>query len=209
MKNLLFYYTRDISPTLGGVERVVALQYYELAQRDYHVYTIYGKRTCAEDPIPEQYQLPDSDEKKLNTAANIAYIRNFILEKHIDLALNFAAILNKSSLCLIEACSEMGTPVISVLHNTLELPLWNMPIIKTLMEFRFARVIFRKLISIVHKIPFYKGAYYIYKRSKATVVLSPCYVKEFKEIVTKNPKHITYIYNVVRDSRGFRCHHIQ
>ena len=195
MKNLLFYYTCDISPTSGGVQRVVALQCYELSQRGYHIFTVYGKKTGAKDLIPEQYQLPDSDEKRLYTVANIAYIRKFVLEKRIDIVLNFAAVFNKSSLCLVEACSEVGTPIISVLHNTLELPLWNMPIVKALMEYPFARAIFRKLISIIHKNPCYKGACYIYKHAAFTVVLAPCYVKEFKAIVTKNPKNITYIYN--------------
>lgn len=195
MKNLLFYYTCNISATSGGVQRVVALQFYELSKKGYHIFTVYGKKTDAEDLIPEQYQLPDSNEKSFYTIANITYIHKFIVEKHIDVALNFAAVLSKSSLCLVEACKEARIPVISVLHNTLELPLWNIPIIKTLMKHYFARIIFRKLISTVHRNPFYKGARYIYNHAEATVVLSPCYIKEFKEIVIKKPKNISYIYN--------------
>lgn len=195
MKNLLFYYASEISPSLGGVERVVSLLYYELSQRGYHIFTIYGKKIGAKDAIPEQYLLPDSGGRKLYTGSNIEYIQQFIREKHIDVVLNFAAVFNKCSLCLVKACIETGIPFISVLHNTLELPLWNIPIIKFLMEYSFPRFIFRKLISIIHRVPFYKGAYYMYKNSVCTVVLAPCYVEEYKEIVTGKPNNLIYIYN--------------
>lgn len=179
--NLLFYFTCEISPTGGGVERVVSLQYHELTRRGYHVFTVYGKELGRNDAIPDQYLLPVSE--RLDAKENIAYIRNFVRQKNICLAFNFAAILGRSSICLIEACRIEQVPIVSVLHNTLEFALWNFPVVKNLMTYGFIKPLLRRLLGMVHRMPFYKGGCYLHKHAVATIVLAPCYVGEYQRIV--------------------------
>lgn len=179
--NLLFYFTSEISPTGGGVERVVSLQYHELTRRGYHILTIHGKELGNSDAIPDQHLLPVPE--RLDAKENIAYIRNFVRQESICLAFNFAAILSKSSICLVEACRMEQVPIVSVLHNTLEFALWNLPIVRNLMEYGFIKSLLCRLLGTVHRIPFYKGGRYLYKHAVATVVLSPCYIIEYQNII--------------------------
>lgn len=193
MKNILFYYTCDISPSAGGVERVASLQYYELSRKGYKIYTIYGIKQNFDNPIPEQYQLPFS--KQLNAKGNMDFIRTFLEQKHINLVLNFAAIFNKSSVCVVDACKKTGVPIISVLHNTLECTLWKVPLVKSLMKCDWGKRIAIGALKIAHRFPFYKGGLYIYRYASATVVLSPCYIDEYKRIITHKASNIYSIYN--------------
>lgn len=192
MKTILFYYVSEIAPTLGGVERVVSLQYHELTRRGYRVLTIHGRRQGHIDAIPDQYLLPVP--KQLNSKKNITYIRDFIQRENVNIAFNFNAIFSNSSLCLVEACRKGGIPLISVLHNTLEVTLWNMPIIHGLMEHNCGKIFLHRLLALVHRLPFYKGGRYLYNHAAATVVLSPCYISEYKDIIGVD-KNVFSIYN--------------
>lgn len=193
MINILFYFPSEICSSLGGVERVVSLQYYELTQRGYVVFTLYGKMNHDEDSIPNQYRLPVSD--CLSAKENIIYIEHFIKEKSIRIAFNFAAVFNKSSICVVEACKKVGVPIISVLHNTLEFPLWNIPVVKHMMKYTYARRLFVRLWGVIQRLPFYKGGRYIYKNAAATVVLAPCYLDEYKKMIYRKATNVYHICN--------------
>lgn len=179
--SILFYFICEISPTGGGVERVVSLLYQELTRRGYRVLTVHGEEVGRNDAIPDQYLLPVPE--RLDAKENVTYIRNFVRRENVCLVFNFAAILNKSSLCLVEACRMERVPIVSVLHNTLESALWNFPFVKKLMELDFWKPLFRRLLGMVHRIPFYKGGRYLHDFAVATVVLAPCYVDEYRQII--------------------------
>lgn len=179
--NILFYFICEISPTGGGVERVASFQYQELTRKGYHILTVHGKELGSSDTIPDQHLLPVPE--RLDAKENIAYIRDFVRRENVCLAFNFAAILNKSSLCLVEACRVERVPIVSVLHNTLESALWNFPLVKKLMEQDFWKSMFRRLLGMAHRIPFYKGGRYLHDFAAATVVLAPCYVDEYRRII--------------------------
>ena len=193
MKKLLFYFTTEIAPSAGGVERVVALQYQELTNKGYLVFIVYGQKCNVPDSIPNQYQLPIPEQ--LNSLQNITFIQNFIKKFNIDVAFNFAAIFNSSSLCLVEACKQEKTPIISVLHNTLEFPLWNIPVARFFMKQKTGRQILTWILGIIQRFDGYKGGLYLYKNSAATVVLAPCYIKEYQKMICKHASNILAIYN--------------
>ena len=132
MKTILFYYISEIAPTLGGVERVVSIQYNELIRRGYRVLTIHGKSLGRNDAIPNQYELPVPE--RLDSPENIAYISDFVKREVVCIAFNFNAVFNKSSLCLVRACQIEKIPLISVLHNTMDVILWSFPMLNKLME---------------------------------------------------------------------------
>lgn len=193
MKNILFYYISEISPLSGGVERVVATQYQKLTDRGYQIYTIYGIKLNCTDCIPKQYQLPIPD--RLHAKENILFIQNFIQNNNISLVLNFAALFNKGSVCVVEACKGTNVPIISVIHNTMEYLLWKLPLVRNLMKLYVGKEILHGLLKVVHRLPFYKGGLYIYKNAAATVVLSPCYIDEYKSIITRKASNLYSIYN--------------
>lgn len=193
MKKLLFYYISEISPSSGGVERVVSMQYQKLSERGYQIYTIYSIKQNYTDSIPGQYQLPVP--KCLHAKENIQFIQNFIQDNHISLVLNFAALFNKGSVCVVEACKAAGVPVISVIHNTLEYLLWKLPLVRNLMKLSVGKGVLHGLLKVVHRLPFYKGGLYLYKNAAATVVLSPCYIDEYKSIITRKATNLYSIYN--------------
>lgn len=192
MKTILFYYISEIAPMLGGVERMVSIQYCELTQRGYRVLTIHGKRFGRNDAIPNQYQLPVLE--CLDSKENVAYISDFVKREAVCLAFNFAAIFNKSSICLVDACRIEGIPVVSVLHNTLDATLWSIPVVRMLMKHNCGKELLHRLLSIVHQLSFYKGGRYQYENTVATVVLAPCYVLEYKNIIGRTA-NVFPIYN--------------
>lgn len=193
MKNLLFYFISEISPSSGGVERVVSMQYQKLSERGYQIYTIYSIKQNYTDSIPGQYQLPVPD--CLHAKENIQFIQNFIQDNNISLVLNFAALFNKGSVCVVEACKAARVPVISVIHNTLEYLLWKLPLVRNLMKLSVSKGVLHGLLKVVHRLPFYKGGLYLYKNAAATVVLSPCYIDEYKSIITRIATNLYSIYN--------------
>lgn len=196
MKNILFYYIKEIVPNSGGVERVVSMQYQKLSERGYNIFTIYGLKNNNDsdiEPILGQYQLPVPNN--LSSKENIQFIKNFILQNNICIVLNFAALFNKGSICIIEACKVTKVPVISVIHNTQEYLLWKLPFLKNIMKYNFVRNKSHSVLKLIHSFPLYKGGLYIYKNTAATVVLSPCYIDEYKSIIKKKATNIYSIYN--------------
>lgn len=192
MKTILFYFVSEIAPMLGGVERVVSIQYRELSQRGYRVLTLYGKGINRNDAIPDQYPLPVPE--RLNSKENVAYISDFVKREAVCLAFNFGAIFSKSSICLVDACRIEGIPVVSILHNTLDATLWNLPVVSMLMEHGCGKKLLHQLLSMVHRLSFYKGGRYLYENTVATVVLAPCYVLEYKNIIGRLA-NVFSIYN--------------
>lgn len=192
MNRIMFYYIGEIAPSAGGVERVVALMHDQLVKRDFKITIVYAISQHKNDSIGNQVQLPNTE---INSEENIKFLRNLIIANQIDLVLNFAAIFNKSSLPLVLACNKEKVPIISVLHNTLELPLWENPLTKYFMPYRYFHLFLYFFLGIVQRLPFYKGANFIYKHSIATVVLSDCYISQFRKFVAFHANNIFPIYN--------------
>lgn len=193
MKNILFYYIGEISPSVGGAERVISLQYYKLTEMGYHIFTIYGIRRGKDDLIPKQYPLPFPEQ--LDAKENTIFIKDFLEREHINLVLNFAAVFNKSSRSVVEACKIANVPLISVFHNTLKYLLWKLPIVKLLMNYHWGREVLSNVLKVIHRVPFYKGGHYLYKNTSATVLLAPCYLEEFRKIIYKKAINLYSIYN--------------
>lgn len=193
MKNLLFYNGWKIFPTGGGVERVVSLQHRELSRRGYRIFTVYLNPAEGADAIPDQFPLPVPGSA--DAPENMAYLRDFLKRHGIGLALNFIAILNRTSLCLVEACRTEGVPLLSVLHNTLAYPLLGRPFLRPLMERRAGRAVLTGLLNIAHRLPFLKLQRYQYRHSAATVVLASCYVDEYQRMVCRKARNVFPVHN--------------
>ncbi len=189
---LLFFFTQQIAPNAGGVERVVTCMYNELNQRGYEITTLYLKPYVSVDAIPNQIQLPSENGE---SKENKEFVKRIIDLNHFDVSFNFGAIFNKSSRAFVEACYSRNLPTISVYHNTLDWILWINPHTHKLMTHKIARETLRKLYSIYQKFPFIKNARYISRKSAASVVLADCYKKEYIQLIDSSPHHLTAIYN--------------
>lgn len=189
---LLFFFTQQISPNAGGVERVVTCMYDELCKRGFDITTLYLKPFQSEKAIPDQIQLPseygDSPE-------NEKYIRNLLRNTRFNIAINFGAIFNRSSHAFVMACYSENLPIISVYHNTLDWILWLNKYTGLLMRNKTSRAIAQKLYSIYQKFPCIKNARFYSRKSVASVVLASCYKSEFVKLIDSRPNHLTAIYN--------------
>lgn len=191
---LLFFFTQQIAPNAGGVERVVSCMYEELVTRGYEIITLYLRPFHSSKVIPNQIQLPSPDG---DAKINIEFIKELIQSYKFDISINFGAIFNRSSIAFVDACYSMEIPIISVYHNTLDWILWLSPITNKFMHNNYTRAIVRKLYSIYQKIPIpgLKNASYFSKKSAASVVLASCYKKEYLNLIDSKPNHLTAIYN--------------
>ena len=72
---LLFFFTQQIAPNAGGVERIVTCMYEELSKRGFDITTLYLKPFQSQKAIPNQIQLPSIDG---STFENEEYILSLI-----------------------------------------------------------------------------------------------------------------------------------
>ncbi len=189
---LLFFFTQQIAPNAGGVERIVTCMYEELSKRGFDITTLYLKPFQSEKAIPNQIQLPSIDG---STFENEEYIKNILKTNYFNIAFNFGAIFNRSSDAFMKACYSENLPIISVYHNTLDWILWLNKYSIRLMRNKISREIVRKIYSIYQKFPFINNARYYSKKSAASVVLASCYKQEYLKLIDSSPHHLTAIYN--------------
>ncbi len=189
---LLFFFTQQIAPNAGGVERVAACMYEELSKRGFDITTLYLKPFQSEKAIPDQIQLPSEYG---DSYENEEYIRNLLRTTRFNIAINLGAIFNRSSHAFVMACYSENIPIISVYHNTLDWILWLNPYTSVLMRNRISRVITRKLYSFYQKFPYIHNAKYYSQKSAASVVLASCYKSEFVKLINSRPNHLIAIYN--------------
>lgn len=189
---LLFFFTQQIAPNAGGVERVVTCMYEELSKRGFDITTLYLKPFQSEKAIPNQTQLPSVNG---SAPENEEFIKRFIKDNHFNIAFNFGAIFNRSSHAFVMACYYENIPIISVYHNTLDWILWLNPYTSVLMRNRISREITRRLYSLFQKFPYIHNAKYYSRKSAASVVLASCYKQEFLKLIDSTPHHLTAIYN--------------
>ncbi|WP_289770350.1 glycosyltransferase [uncultured Duncaniella sp.] len=189
---LLFFFTQQIAPNAGGVERIVTCMYEELSKRGFDITTLYLKPFQSEKAIPNQIQLPSIDG---STFENEEYIKNILKTNYFNIAFNFGAIFNRSSDAFMKACYSENLPIISVYHNTLDWILWLNKYSMRLMRNKISREIVRKIYSIYQKFPFINNARYYSKKSAASVVLASCYKQEYLKLIDSSPHHLTAIYN--------------
>ena len=189
---LLFFFTQQIAPNAGGVERIVTCMYEELSKRGFDITTLYLKPFQSQKAIPNQIQLPSIDG---STFENEGYIKNILKTNYFNIAFNFGAIFNRSSDAFMKACYSENLPIISVYHNTLDWILWLNKYSMRLMRNKISREIVRKIYSIYQKFPFINNARYYSKKSAASVVLASCYKQEYLKLIDSSPHHLTAIYN--------------
>ena len=189
---LLFFFTQQIAPDAGGVERVVTCMYEELSKRGFDITTLYLKPFQSEKAIPDQIQLPSEYGESYE---NEKYIRNLLRTTRFNIAINFGAIFNRSSHAFVMACYSEDLPIISVYHNTLDWILWSNKYTGLLMENKISRAITYILYSIYQKFPCIKNAKFYSRKSAASVVLASCYKREFVKLIDSRPNHLTVIYN--------------
>lgn len=189
---LLFFFTQQIAPNAGGVERIVTCMYEELSKRGFDITTLYLKPFQSQKAIPNQIQLPSIDG---STFENEEYIKNILKTNYFNIAFNFGAIFNRSSDAFMKACYSENLPIISVYHNTLDWILWLNKYSMRLMRNKISREIVRKIYSIYQKFPFINNARYYSKKSAASVVLASCYKQEYLKLIDSSPHHLTAIYN--------------
>lgn len=189
---LLFFFTQQIAPNAGGVERIVTCMYEELSKRGFDITTLYLKPFQSQKAIPNQIQLPSIDG---STFENEEYIKNILKTNYFNIAFNFGAIFNRSSDAFMKACYSEDLPIISVYHNTLDWILWLNKYSMRLMRNKISREIVRKIYSIYQKFPFINNARYYSKKSAASVVLASCYKQEYLKLIDSSPHHLTAIYN--------------
>ena len=190
---LLFFFTQQIAPNAGGVERIVTCMYEELSKRGFDITTLYLKPFQSQKAIPNQIQLPSIDG---STFENEEYIKNILKTNYFNIAFNFGAIFNRSSDAFMKACYSENLPIISVYHNTLDWILWLNKYSMRLMRNKISREIVRKIYSIYQKFPFINNARYYSKKSAASVVLASCYKQEYLKLIDSSPHHLTAIYNL-------------
>ena len=196
---ILFFFFNPVIPEFGGVERVAACKMKEFMNLGHDVYTVYWNDININKSINSnynnQYQLPD--RSSINSLVNIEFLKKIIKEKQIDVVLNLGAINSRSSLGIIKACKIVNCPLISVIHNSIDAPLRYFSLGKRIMKTKLGYVFLRFLFKLLQYNPMYKGAYYVYKNTDATVVLSHGYINEFKYLIPKvrNSKKIFAISN--------------
>lgn len=191
---VLFYFTQQIAYEAGGVERVVSALYHSLSMKGYEITTVYLKGLPYKSPnlIPNQIKLPNEQG---NSVQNRDFIVNLINKEHFNIALNFAAIFNKSSRSFVDGCIETNLPVISVYHNTLDWPLWANSKIKQAMRYPILRKGIYCLYKIIQRNKILKNANYISRHSEACIVLGNSYIAQFENYINEQHKHLQAIYN--------------
>ena len=195
MNNIAFFFASEISPTSGGVERVASIMFEELSHNGYFIYTLYVNKKGYVDAIPNQHQLPSHD---LTSEKNASFIADFLKANNIKCLLNFGAIFNNSSRSVVEGCKRAKVPHIAIYHNTLEMPLLTNRYTRNLIQYPFVRSLLRTMLAIVQRLPFYKGASYIYKHSSDAIVLANCYLDEYRFLINlDNSNKLHAIYNPI------------
>jgi len=192
-KNIVIYFSDEISPTSGGVERVASIMFYELSKRGYNIYILYSNRKHYKDAIPNQIHLPSEDAI---SEENIRFIENFLKTKNISSLINLAAIFNKSSRCVIEGCIRANVPHIAVYHNTLEMVLWSNRFFRRLMHYTILQSGLRYMLGFIQRFPYYKGANYIYRNSSDAIVLANSYIPMYHKLISRDKSSkVQAIYN--------------
>lgn len=189
---ILFYFIGEVAPDAGGVERVMSIMYEELIKMGYEIDILYLISSTSSNVIPNQIQLPVNKGQDIK---NKLYIEELLTEKHYNIALNFAAIFNKSSIAFVDACHNIGVPQIAIYHNTLDIQLWKNNITRKFLRYRVINKFLHYILGIIQRFPLTKNALYISKKSIASIVLANSYIPQYKQIINKHPNHLQSIYN--------------
>lgn len=189
---ILFYFTVAVAPDTGGVERVMSIMFERLVRLGHEIDIIYLCQTKSKNPLPNQIPLPSQYG---NDIRNRVFIEALIEKNKYNIAFNFAAIFNKSSMAFVDACYHMDVPQVSIYHNTLDWALWCNNHMRRMMENKILRVPLKVMYGLFQKAPFLKNANYISRRSVCSVVLAKSYIPQYLKLVDSHPNHLTAIYN--------------
>lgn len=185
MANILFYTSNQVSPSLGGVERVAYVMFQGLSKLGHNIWISYFHTNDLKDNLKDQIQLPP--EKKA--------ISSFIKKNRIEVCINFLALYNTTSLPLLYAKLETNIKVISVYHNSFESLLWGNRILAKIMRFKLGQTFLKSMLSIFEKLPWQKSGRYIYDNSDMAVVLAESYIEDYKYYIDQKGDRVMSIHN--------------
>lgn len=186
MANILLYNSNEISPSVGGVERVAKIMVDGFAKSKHNVYVLYYNNMVGEDKPVNQFKIP-----MINP---VGYIKKFVALKRIQIAINLCGLYNATSAILIDACKYENIKIISVFHNSFDSLLWRNSMLNKFMSYPICKNIFRCLLAILERIPI-KSGHYIYENSDKIVLLSKSYITEYKFFIDKKADKVIAINN--------------
>lgn len=185
--NILFYYSSNIIPTEGGVQRVtdILAKYFKVAGHN----VFFMSSSPSDKAIEHQFNLPNLE--RLDDSQNTLYIGKFVVDNKIDAIINQDG-LNPAQCRFVEKAIPSGTKLITVCHNA---PLG------AIKNFTLVRGEFIKRLHLPFLLPFlnigivksfmqwgYKCWYYSHYRrivgaSDIVVLLSNSYKADLRYIV--------------------------
>ena len=189
--NILYIYSSNINPTRGGVQKVTRVLCDAFHKEGHTCY--YLSAHSSNEDIEHQYVLPSSNTFDPD---NIAFIQSFIKEKSIDIVVNqdglnkvMTRLVHKSCYgrvkiftvahnSLIAPCANFTTvryPLFKKLHLSWLLPLFNLGIVKAIM-------------NILYRIKYKQHYQDIMKYSNKFILLSNAYKKELEFFLSDHPE---------------------
>lgn len=203
--NIAFYFTAQISPSSGGVEKVASIMHAGLSRCGYRIFSFYLQGLTIDDvPVEDTVALPEPEG---DSEVNRNFLVDFIKKHDIRLMVDLASVFNRSSRCALESCSDTCIPHVAVYHNVLDMPLRANRRLAPLMENAVAVGCLRTLLGIVQRMPFYKGGNYIYRNSSDCVLLARSYVRDYHKLISRDPERkLAVIYNYFLHSTSRRMY---
>lgn len=122
--NILYIYSSNINPILGGVQRVTKVLCDSFRKEGHNCY--YLSSQPSDEGIEYQYVFPCSDLLK---SINVSFFQNLLKEKCIDVVVNQDG-LNKVVTKLVHKSCYGHTKIFTVAHNSLLAPLVNFTIVR-------------------------------------------------------------------------------
>lgn len=190
---LLFFYSSEINPQSGGVQRVtndLAIYFKSLKHNVIYLATSYDEKNLIKNP--DQFFLPNNN--KLFSKENIEYYLNLIRENNIDLIINQDGMsYNVTKFCFIIK-EYLPVKIITVFHNSLLGNVLNFShtyssVINKISVPYLKKIIQSKLItSLILLAYIFKHRYhytYTCKKSDKVVLLSESFLPELRKLSPK------------------------
>ena len=189
---ILFYCSTPINPESGGTERVTYLLAHYLQSHGYTVYYLARLKSKISSIVTSDistYFLPDSSRD--DSQENIRFLNDLLSELKIDILINQEAWFNELYLCNHKVL-KTNAKIISCIHFSIDSGLtYFEEMLKSEYSWNELSSSIKNLIKKI-ALPYLKQSTckqrkktmdFMYQHTDAIVVLSPRYVKEFKEIM--------------------------
>lgn len=184
----------------GGLEVVTAVLANEFVKRRHNVcvFSFLGGKNSIAKRFDKQIELYTRNNYSVNRN-NISILRNILIENKIDVIINQWGLPLVPLKTALKASEGLNTKIISVYHNA---PSFNGRIQKlnialTGCENPLKRILLKGMRWAFKTITSHSMKY-IYEKSDLFMVLSPCYIEEFKKFTgVKDTSHLTAMTNPV------------